>query len=202
MINLPGQLAIKTIHGRNGAFNVGRLTTTLGEFVTKNAELDQYREGKYDGDFTIAAIRPSVYFSGGRMVIELRAVLSGMALSQANQLSKEDAQGISAQEVDPMDEERQEAAPSSQPTADSPPARKANPLTDTTPFGERGSKAKADAGTDQQSDAVLFGSLWPLTNVVKLDATVGRAALRQQLNRLSSLGYQFDPLSQEWKTAA
>ncbi|HMM53332.1 MAG TPA: DUF3275 family protein, partial [Burkholderiaceae bacterium] len=25
MITIPGQLAIKTIHGRNGDFNVGRL---------------------------------------------------------------------------------------------------------------------------------------------------------------------------------
>lgn len=42
MITLPGQLAIKTIHGRNGDFNVGRLSTSIGEFVIKNAELDQY----------------------------------------------------------------------------------------------------------------------------------------------------------------
>ncbi len=27
MITLSGQLAIKTIHGRNGDFNVGRLST-------------------------------------------------------------------------------------------------------------------------------------------------------------------------------
>ncbi|HHM5294170.1 TPA: DUF3275 family protein, partial [Pseudomonas aeruginosa] len=53
MITIPGQLAIKTIHGRNGDFNVGRLATSIGEFVVKNAELDQYREGKYDGDFAI-----------------------------------------------------------------------------------------------------------------------------------------------------
>ncbi len=42
MISIPGQLAIKTIHGRNGDFNVGRLATSIGEFVVKNAELDQY----------------------------------------------------------------------------------------------------------------------------------------------------------------
>ncbi len=58
MITIPGQLAIKTIHGRNGDFNVGRLATSIGEFVVKNAELDQYREGKYDGDFVIVEIRP------------------------------------------------------------------------------------------------------------------------------------------------
>jgi hypothetical protein len=58
MITIPGQLAIKTIHGRNGDFNVGRLATSIGEFVVKNAELDQYAEGKYEGDFAIAEIRP------------------------------------------------------------------------------------------------------------------------------------------------
>jgi len=57
MITIPGQLAIKTIHGRNGDFNVGRLATSIGEFVVKNAELDQYAEGKYEGDFAIAEIR-------------------------------------------------------------------------------------------------------------------------------------------------
>jgi len=69
MITIPGQLAIKTIHGRNGDFNVGRLATSIGEFVVKNAELDQYREGKYDGDFVIVEIRPSTYNANGRMVI-------------------------------------------------------------------------------------------------------------------------------------
>ena len=80
MITLPGQLAIKTIHGRNGDFNVGRLATSIGEFVIKNAELDQYNEGKYEGDFIITEIRPSTYSTSGRMVIEIRAHLGGMTL--------------------------------------------------------------------------------------------------------------------------
>ena len=96
MITIPGQLAIKTIHGRNGDFNVGRLATSIGEFVVKNAELDQYAEGKYDGD------------------------------------------------------------------------------------------------------AALFDTLWPLGDVVKLDATVDRRVLRQQRDRLGDLGYEFAPLSQDW----
>lgn len=35
MINIPGQLAIRTISGRNGEFNVRRLS--IGEFVIKDA---------------------------------------------------------------------------------------------------------------------------------------------------------------------
>ncbi|KPZ17713.1 DEAD/DEAH box helicase [Pseudomonas amygdali pv. ulmi] len=75
MINLPGYLAIRTINGRNGEFNVGRLSTSIGEFVIKDALLDQYPEGKYRGDFAITEIRPSYYTNGGRLVVEIRARL-------------------------------------------------------------------------------------------------------------------------------
>lgn len=111
MITIPGQLAIKTIHGRNGDFNVGRLATSIGEFVVKNAELDQYAEGKYEGDFAIAEIRPSTYSTNGRMVIEIRALLGGMTLSNIDALSRDDARRLSPQEVDPIDEEAQTVAP-------------------------------------------------------------------------------------------
>ncbi|HCF4240139.1 DUF3275 family protein, partial [Pseudomonas aeruginosa] len=68
MINIPGQLAIRTINGRNGEFNVGKLSTSIGEFVIKDALLDQHIEGKYRGDFAITEIRPSYYTTGGRLV--------------------------------------------------------------------------------------------------------------------------------------
>ncbi|RMV85187.1 DUF3275 family protein, partial [Pseudomonas amygdali] len=67
--------AIRTINGRNGEFNVGRLSTSIGEFVIKDALLDQYHEGKYRGDFVITEIRPSYYTNGGRLVVEVRARL-------------------------------------------------------------------------------------------------------------------------------
>ena len=49
-----------------------------------------------------------------------------------------------------------------------------------------------------QDDAALFGALWPLEPVVKLDATVHRRTLRQQRDRLTALGYTFAPLTQDW----
>ncbi|GAO97336.1 hypothetical protein PSA5_31475 [Pseudomonas syringae pv. actinidiae] len=67
MITLPGYLAIRTINGRNGEFNVGRLATSIGEFVIKDALLDQYLEGKYRGDFVVTEIRPSYYTNGGSL---------------------------------------------------------------------------------------------------------------------------------------
>ena len=200
MITIPGQLAIKTIHGRNGDFNVGRLATSIGEFVVKNAELDQYREGKYDGDFIIAEIRPATYNANGRMVIEIRAHLGGMTLSSIDALSGDEASRLSPQEVDPVDEEAQAvpATAQSQPGAKQGGAR--DPLVDTTPFGSDTAAAPTASETD---DAALFGVLWPLGDSVKLDATVNRRVLRQQRDRLDQLGYAFEPLFQDWhRTAA
>jgi hypothetical protein len=200
MIQLPGQLAVKTIHGRNGDFNVGRLVTSIGEFVVKNPELDQYAEGKYDGDFVVTEIRTATYNAAGRMVIELRAVLGGMSLSNADALSGDDVQRLSPQEVDPVDEETALPAPKAPA-----PARKKrgprDPLVDTTPFGVEPAPVppEAPADADDADDQALFETLWPLSEVVKLDTTVARGTLRAQRDRLNALGYSFQPLSQEWR---
>lgn len=195
MITLPGQLAIRTIHGRNGDFNVGRLATSIGEFVIKNAELDQYREGKYEGDFVITEIRPSTYNSSGRMVIEIRAHLGGMTLSSIDPLSSDEAKRLSPQEVDPIDEEAQALVPAAPVSTEAEENNQAsNPLIDTTPFGS----TMPDTAATENADVTLFGSLWPLGDIVKLDATVDRRLLRQQRDRLGTMGYEFAPLSQDW----
>ncbi|WP_321897046.1 DUF3275 family protein [Burkholderia cepacia] len=205
MITIPGQLAIRTIHGRNGDFNVGRLSTSIGEFVVKNAELDQYDEGKYEGDFAIAEIRPSTYTANGRMVIEIRALLGGMTLSNIDALSGDEARRLSPQEVDPIDEEVQAPVPASAQASRNaearPKARKSHdPLVDTTPFGAAPPDTSAQASAEAE-DAALFGPLWPLGDIVKLDATVDRRVLREQRDRLGALGYAFAPLSQDWHLA-
>ncbi|WP_175687251.1 DUF3275 family protein [Burkholderia multivorans] len=198
MITIPGQLAIKTIHGRNGDFNVGRLATSIGEFVVKNAELDQYGEGKYEGDFAIAEIRPSTYTANGRMVIEIRALLGGMTLSNIDELSRDEARRLSPQEVDPIDEEAQAPAPATpKAEARAKPRSSRDPLVDTTPFGAALVAAPIEASAESD-DVALFGTLWPLGEIVKLDATVDRRVLREQRDRLGVLGYEFAPLSQDW----
>ncbi len=202
MITVPGQLAIKTIHGRNGDFNVGRLATSIGEFVIKNAELDQYAEGKYDGDFIITEIRPSTYSTSGRMVIEIRAHLGGMTLSSIDPLSRDDARRLSPQEVDPIDEEAQASVPIAAPAPAKAKGRKTrDPLVDTTPFGTEDAAKPSPKASAEEDDTALFGALWPLGDIVKLDSTVDRRVLRQQRDRLGVLGYSFAPLSQDWHLA-
>ncbi|EXL06478.1 hypothetical protein BG46_17145 [Brucella anthropi] len=200
MITIPGQLAIRTIHGRNGDFNVGRLITSIGEFVVKNPELDQYDEGKYDGEFIITEIRPSTYNASGRMVIEVRAHLGGMTLSNIDALSRDEASRLSPHEVDPIDEEAQSPAPAAKAPAKAKASDPRNPLVDTTPFGSEPAPAVAEASAD--ADADLFGTLWPLGETVKLDATVDRRVLREQRDRLTALGYTFAPLTQDWHLAS
>jgi hypothetical protein len=59
-IVVPGQLTLRTIRGKNGPFTVGRLAP-IGEFAVKDAELEQYPEGKYDGEFIIRYIFAKSY---------------------------------------------------------------------------------------------------------------------------------------------
>lgn len=211
-IVVPGQLTLRTIRGRNGPFNVGRLATPIGEFAVKDAELEQYPEGKYDGEFVIRYIFPKSYPVGGGMRFEIRASLDGMTLNGIDKLSRDEARSFATQDVDPLDEELAtqpaatpaKRAKSSKPAKPAPVQASANPLVDTTPFGvDAPSPAAAVApGGAEDGDAALFGLLWPLGESVKLDSTIDRRALRAQIARLGELGYALDFKTQEWSRQA
>jgi hypothetical protein len=198
MITIPGQLAIRTIVGRHGDFNVGRLTTSIGEFVVKDAQLDQYKEGKYDGQFVVTEIKPSGYNHGGRFVMEVRAYLGGMTLDDLDALTQEDTDALDDRERDPIEEEVPPGEPKPcRPTVAKPkPEPKPDAADDMTPFGMGTPVEKPDA--TPSDDEVLFGTLWPLGPVVKIDPTVGRQLIRDQSKRLGELGYELDFRSQQW----
>jgi hypothetical protein len=196
MINIPGQLAIRTISGRNGDFNVGRLSTSIGEFVIKDALLDQYDEGKYRGDFLITEIRPSYYSTAGRLVVEIRAKLDSMSLDDVDNLTAEDAARLSPNEPDPIDEEP--SSPLSKPvqrkTLPAVPVTNKQVSKEDAPFG----MTPSGTTSDLEADAALFGTIWPLGDTVRLDTTVDRKQLRQQCSRLSELGYVHNFKLQVW----
>ncbi|MGP3790506.1 DUF3275 family protein [Pseudomonas sp. B392_1p] len=205
-ITVPGKLAVRKIHGRNGPFNVGHLVTPIGKFAVKDAMLEQYPEGKYDGEFVISYIDVKAYPSGGGFRLENRATLDSMALSGIDKLSRAEARAISNQEVDPLDEELgiQPAMPATAPPPEPAPVQASkDPLIDTTPFGvETPSAAVAASDGPDSDDAALFGLLWPLEESVKLDSTIDRRTLRAQIARLSQLGYALDFKSQLWSVGA
>ncbi|SHN14486.1 Protein of unknown function [Pseudomonas asturiensis] len=198
MINLPGYLAIRTINGRNGEFNVGRLSTSIGEFVIKDALLDQYQEGKYRGDFAITEIRPSYYTNGGRLVVEIRARLDSMSLEDVANLSADEAERLSNHETDPIDEELSGGSPPAKARRAVPTVSKSPTHDDSdAPFGMAKATPKSD--TSLAPDVELFGTIWPIGNSVRLDTTVDRQRLRQQCVRLGELGYELDFKQQTWK---
>ena len=233
MITIPGQLAIETRHGRYGDFNVGQLRTSIGQFSVKDPELDQYPQGKYDGDFIVVEIRPQTYQTSGRIVFEMRAYLGGMTLSNIDPLTQDDARRLSPQEPDPIEQEPQKAAASAPPVMPKPaaapepsptpqeisvteavnaatPDSAATPDNAATPGNEAGpdkAVTSVNAPTPvnpvpkaDDADAQLFGPLWPLpkTGRFKLDTTIDRRSIRQQVRRLYSLDYDIDPNTQEW----
>ena len=200
MIHIDGQLAIRTITGRNGNFNVGRLATSIGEFVIKDALLDQYTEGKYRGSFAISEIRPSYYSTGGRLVVEIRAKVDSMTLDDVDNLTAEDAAQLSPTEPDPLDEEPDNpSVPDTPRKARKPtPTRAAQMPPDDAPFG-MDSSSSSTKNAQQHKDAELFGTIWPLGDEVRLDTTVDRQRLRAQCARLGELGYELDFKLQLWK---
>lgn len=212
MIKLPGRLTVRTIHGRNGPFNVGRLATSIGEFVIKDPQLDQFSEGMFDGEFLLLEIRPASYFASGRMVVEVRAKVGEMLLTDDGMLVTQLGPRFDFAEVDPMEEEATPQPPVSPPTEATPaPAEPPAPLTPATASQDSASEASVpgpqapDAQTTGQEvdpDAELFGLLWPLGQSVKLDPTVDRALFRRQVSRLKALGYRFQAPTQTWQAAA
>ncbi|MBP0714246.1 DUF3275 family protein [Burkholderia sola] len=211
-IVVPGQLTLRTIRGKNGPFTVGRLSTPIGEFAVKDAELEQYPEGKYDGDFVIRYIFAKSYPVAGGARFEVRASLDGMTLNGIDKLSRDEARSFGTQDVDPLDEElgtQPTAAPAKsvkapRPIKPAPVQASSDPLIDTTPFGVDASPPATAAapGSADDGDAALFGLLWPLGESVKLDSTIDRRALRAQIARLGELGYALDFKTQEWSRQA
>lgn len=192
MITVPGTLFIRTLHGRNGTFSVGRLVTDIGTFAVKDALLDPYGAGQYTGEFDIARIHPAAYACQGQTVVEVRARLAGMALAAANSLPGNRPQGI---KVDSIESELP------QPSEETPaPEEPAAPAPAPAPEAQGHGAPPGEPAGDHE-DSRLFGPLWPPAGTVKLDTTVERTLLRRQRDRLKALGYRFDARSQTWSAS-
>jgi len=191
MVQLPGTLTIKTVTGRYGDFNVATLDTELGKFSIRDAVLDEYNEGTYQGTFGLKRIYSGSYQTSHRVVIETRAELEGIWLSDY----KEEAVNIDApMEEDPLAKERKAQQ------------RLAAQREQNTPASSE-TKTSLSSHDDNDGLAMLFGELWPLPanvgGIVKLNPEVGREKMGQQLKYLKRrIGdervWQFEPKAQHW----
>lgn len=185
---VPGTLMIRDIPKRaGGSFKVGKLSTHIGQFEVKDPELDQYEPGTYSGNFCIDKIYPAHYIAGGKIVIELRAVLSCFVLAGFDTETGD----VEPLEVDPVDEEKTASA-DSVPMDDIPASDGMKVM----------SLEEEQTFRLEQMDKDTFGDLYPLGAEVKLDPLVGRAKLRSQCDRLKILGYKFQAARQTWALAA
>lgn len=193
-IKLEGTLVVRHINGSRGGFSVGDLLTHIGSFKVKDALLDQYEEGKYQGAFLVSQIFPSSYVWQGKVITEVRANISEIFLEEA----EEKAVPAGQSEPDPVSEEPV-AHPVEQPSSDN---AAEQPSVATAGDAEHAAPT-ADLGNP---DAVLFGielhTLVVAGQPVKLDPTIDRGQFRNQRDRLKELGYGFQSATQTWESRA
>ncbi|GLT20182.1 hypothetical protein GCM10007938_39650 [Vibrio zhanjiangensis] len=180
MVQITGTLTIKTITGRFGDFNVGNLECELGEFAIRDALLEEYTEGTYQGTFGVTRIYAGSYQARQRIIIEARAELSAIWLDDYQE--------------GPLPE---------------PESLEAEPQSSTQPDSEVVPKVASnhDESSTHAHLAEVFGELWPLGehvgDIVKLAPEVGRERMTQQLAFLKrevdgERRWRFEPRAQHW----
>lgn len=184
MVRINGTLVVKEIKGANGKFCVGDLTTSLGDFKVKEPILDQFEEGRYEGEFVIERVFLNSYVWRGKSTTDIRARVTEIYLDTVDEGAVEEI----PTEPDPM-------------TTDVATSRTVTSSVESAP------EPAPVLNTDEQDPArraldELFGqdiaALVADTREVKLDPTVDRAKFRVQRDRLKELGYRFDAKSQIW----
>lgn len=183
MIKLSGTLVIKEIKGANGKFCVGDLSTPEGDFKVKEPILDQFAEGRYEGEFSVERFYLSSYVWRGKSTTDIRAKLVGINLSEA----VEGEQEAVPSEVDPIMTDTQPAKARGEAEAPVP----AVVLSENAPQDPRYREMLELLGDE------LTELAWN-TKPIKLDPTVDRAVFRRQRDMLKTLGYSFDAKEQQW----
>lgn len=224
MIKLSGvTLRVKKIRGgRNGFFCLGELFTDIGDFRVADPLLDQFEDGDYTGTVWIERIFLKQYIYYGKGITEVRATLHHLQLDSAADRPDDRM----PHEADPADELPVTPAAAAAPPPGRAPAQAPQASTEQLRAqlkarlarGRKAREASAPAGPTQppapassltppvpaaenNALAELFAELWRQVvqrEPVKLDPTVDRARLRQQVSALKDLGYSIDPMSQTW----
>ena len=147
---------------------------------------------------------------GGRPLgsTEIRATLASLVLAAVEAPGETDADTAGLTGQQPVAPENGhptgDPKPESDPAKPDPATRPDGGQTAATGNTKNGHPAQDDivppAGDpgDDGADAVLFGTLWPLGDTVKLDTSVDRPLFRRQKERIKALGYAFQASGQRW----
>lgn len=190
-ITLAGKLSIKAINGSRGTFSVGDLVTEIGNFRVKDALLDEFDPGSYQGQFVIGSIYPASYTWRGKVSIEVRAKIIEMFLDGFEH--EQTHTPLPSDELDPIDEEI-EAKPQQHP-------EKSVPIQTAKAQGAPETVGCAKAPQQFEKQPIFNAELQAIIDdggPVKLDPTVDRALFRQQRDVLKAMGFRFDASAQHW----
>ena len=183
MFKTSGILVIKEIKGANGKFCVGDLTVPEGDFKVKEPILDQFEEGRYEGEFVVDRLYLSSYVWRGKSTTDIRAKLIDINLSGV----EEGKQAETQSEPDPIATE-----PQHQHAADKDDVPKpAVVISDEAPQDQKFGELVELFGME------LATLVWD-SKPVKLDPTVDRVVFRRQRDSLKEMGYGFDATTQGW----
>jgi hypothetical protein len=194
-ISVRGTLVVQRKRGRKGEFNVGDLSTEIGEFEVKDALIEEYEPGRYAGEFVIKWIEPDSFSWRGRVFVKNRASLDAIFIDEADE-SEGAATPALPPEPDPAD-----SAPATDGDAHDAHDKRSAPSSAKPPRPAPAASARSGAsGVDD--DPALFGAelfeLLAAHQPMKLDPTIDRVQFRQQRDRLKALGYAFNVKNQTW----
>lgn len=171
MYQFKGTLIVRKIFGKYGEFAIGTIQTPIGEFSVKQAQLDEYQEGTYEGRFVVSNIRTiSGGFGTNKLILESRATLDSIHIDEIDQAPVQvitEADPIT--EADNVDFEQVEASTQS-----------------TTDVDLQNLFNAQEIATIEQGEAVV------------LDPTNDRGILRQQHNYLKTNAWKFNMQEQAW----
>jgi hypothetical protein len=212
-IRVRGTITIQRKNSSRGAFNVGDLSTEIGEFEVKDSLIEEFEPGKYQGDFLIKWIAPDSFTWRGRVYVKNKATLEEILIDEADETAPAPS---SPPEPDPIESQSHQPAAAQPAASAAGPASAAESATPT-PRQPRSSSREGNANpvaaapaaakpaSDIAADEQLFGdeifALVKRKELIKLDPSVDREVFRKQRDRLRTLGYAFDPKSQSWSTS-
>ena len=184
-IRINGTLIVKEIKGASGRFCVGDLICSLGEFKVKEPILDQFEEGKYQGDFLIERFYLNSYVWRGKSTTDIRAKVMEVFLDTAEEGKVEEVQT----EPDPISTEPASVS------GDAP----VQAVVVSVVAPDDGVVLNPECQDLLNTFGVELGSQVFDGKEVKLDPTVDRALFRIQRDKLKAIGYAFDAKSQAWQ---
>jgi hypothetical protein len=171
MYKFKGTLVVRKIFGRYGEFAIGAIQTPIGEFSVKQAGLDEYEEGTYDGRFVISNIQTvSGGFGTNKLIIESRATLDQIYIDTIDETPV-----MSVTEADPITEDKDIDF------------KKV----------EASTKSSTDEDLYNLFNAQEVATIEQKEQVT-LDPTNDRGILRQQQNYLKSNNWKFNMQEQAW----